>query len=116
MKATIWHCENTRDSFSYARDGKWFNLHKAFQTFLDGDYTKVATIEAASLNDAYARSQNIEENWNPSNPCRSTSVGDIIEFDDKFFIVACVGFEELDFDEYFSFQRQRYLELKSKKG
>lgn len=52
-------------------------------------------VMANSLDDAYMKSQNMEEPWNRTNPCRSTSVGDVIQDEDKFFMVCGTGFKEL---------------------
>ncbi len=52
-------------------------------------------VEATSLNEAYALSQNIDSAWNEVQPCRSTSVGDVIQDDDTFYMVCGVGFEAL---------------------
>ena len=54
----------------------------------------VGYVEAQSLDDAYAKSQNDENPWNYE-PCRSTSVGDVIQSDDGFFMVKKTGFQEL---------------------
>ncbi len=55
----------------------------------------VGFVEANSIEKAFKLSQNLESNWNPTNPCRSTSVGDVIQDDDKFFMVCGIGFKEL---------------------
>ena len=52
-------------------------------------------VEAESLDEAYSKSQNFSGPWNPTNPCRSTSVGDIIQDDDKFYMVCGIGFKLL---------------------
>lgn len=52
-------------------------------------------VYANSLEEAYINSQNIDDEWNPENPCRSTSIGDIIQDDNKFFMVCGIGFKEL---------------------
>ena len=53
-------------------------------------------VEASSLEDAYTKSQNDENPWNPHNPCRSTSVGDVIQDDSGFYMVLGMGFRHLD--------------------
>lgn len=53
-------------------------------------------VEATSLDYAYYLSQNFDEPWNPTNPCRSTSVGDVIQSDDGFFMVCSFGFKQVD--------------------
>lgn len=53
-------------------------------------------VEADGLEQAYQLSQNGDQPWNPTNPCRSTSVGDIIQSDDAFHMVCGVGFRTLE--------------------
>lgn len=47
------------------------------------------------LEEAYRRTQNIDSAWRPQQPCRSTSVGDVMASGGKFYVVASFGFEEL---------------------
>jgi len=56
----------------------------------------VGFTQAISLENAFANSQNIDQAWNPSNPCRSTSVGDVIQAEDGFYMVLGMGFKLLD--------------------
>ena len=60
-------------------------------------------VEAVSLEEAYIKSQNHSDsrwengsNWNITNPCRNTSVGDVIESDEGFYMVCGMGFRLLD--------------------
>lgn len=53
-------------------------------------------VEAVSLEDAYTKSQNDENPWNPYNPCRSTSVGDVIQDDSGFYMVLGMGWRHLE--------------------
>lgn len=116
MKVTIYHCEDTRESFFYRTDAKEFKSHdKICQMFLDGDYKQVGVIEdwvvppgSVSLDCAYEQSQNIDSPWNPATPCRSTSVGDILEEDGEFWIVAPHGFDKLDIEGMFARNRAKY--------
>lgn len=56
----------------------------------------VGFVEAKSLEDAFIKSQNLtDEPWNPLRPCRSTSVGDVIQANNCFFMVLRSGFEPL---------------------
>lgn len=55
----------------------------------------VGHVMTDSLEDAFRLSQNLETSWNPESPCRSTSVGDVIEYNNKFFMVCGNGFREL---------------------
>lgn len=59
----------------------------------------VGHVEANSLQMAYTKSQNFEWPWNVDKPCRSTSVGDAIELNGKFYMVCGVGFKEILIDE-----------------
>lgn len=60
----------------------------------------VGFVEAEDLEGAYSASQNLINNWNPSQPCRSTSIGDVIQDDEAFYVVSGIGFIELpDGDE-----------------
>lgn len=47
---------------------------------------------ANSLEMAYSKSQNGDWPWNLLNPCRSTSVGDVIQNGDEFHMVSGIGF------------------------
>lgn len=53
-------------------------------------------VQANSLEEAFKLSQNLEGEWNPVNPCRSTSIGDVIQADNGFYMVKGIGFELLD--------------------
>jgi len=64
----------------------------------------VAEIDG-DLNDAYHLTQNIEESWAQNtdskvkakcDECRSTSVGDVMEKDGVFYVVASFGFDVLE--------------------
>lgn len=52
-------------------------------------------VQATSIQQAFELSQNADEPWNTFYPCRSTSVGDVIQDGDKFFMVCGTGFREL---------------------
>jgi hypothetical protein len=63
----------------------------------------VGFVEANSLEKAFEYAQNDHVDW-AMNEVRSTSVGDVIQDDDKFFMVCGMGFKELiepeeDFDQ-----------------
>lgn len=59
----------------------------------------VGHIQATSVEEAYRLSQNTEQPWNMNQPCRSTSVGDCIETNNRFFMVCNTGFQELIYEE-----------------
>lgn len=51
-------------------------------------------VEAESLEAAYCHSQNPDPQWEYAQT-RSTSVGDVIQEDDRFYMICSMGFEEL---------------------
>ena len=51
-------------------------------------------VNAKSVEDAFKLAQNDCNEWADNNQ-RSTSVGDVIQDDDKFFMVLGIGFKEL---------------------
>ncbi len=55
----------------------------------------VATLDVSSLEDAYIATQNTDEPWQPETFARSTSVGDVMEKDQQFYVVDNCGFEPL---------------------
>ena len=65
--------------------------------------TKVAEVDSNDLEEAFELTNHIEHNWTEneevtpliSNP-RSTSCGDIMEIDGKFYIVASCGFKKIN--------------------
>lgn len=117
----VWLAENTRDSFFYSRTSKFYNNGKACQAWLDGDYTPVRMLEieansaSAALDIAYHQTQNLDAPWNPDNPCRSVSVGDILKIGTEEWIVAPLGFDRLDIDGYFAACKAKYEAKKSQK-
>ncbi len=84
-----------------------FHIHHATEPGLMFTETQVQPrqyvgfVQAESVGDAWLKSQNFDgPNWNgQSYPKRSTSVGDVIQDGDKFFMVKGLGFEELIEDE-----------------
>lgn len=59
------------------------------------------SMDVHTLTDAFTRSQNFDDHWNPNHPCRSTSVGDVIQNDEGYFMVAGFGFTKLTDYEFF---------------
>ena len=55
-------------------------------------------VQADSIEEAYMLSQNGDDGdeWNATNPCRSTSVGDVIQDSDTFYMVCGRGFKPLE--------------------
>ena len=57
----------------------------------------VGFVEANSMEEAFEKSQNSETPWNPQYPCRSTSVGDVIQDEiGEFYMILSVGFRHLE--------------------
>jgi hypothetical protein len=69
-------------------------------------YVSVASITTDSLDKAYERTNNIDQSWVKNNGvtvdqvydngCRSTSMGDILEYKNKFYLVSSIGFTEIE--------------------
>ena len=60
-------------------------------------------VEADSLEDAYLKTQNLDEyGWNGSNESRSTSVGDLIQeqASGELFMVMGFGFKSMGVEEF----------------
>lgn len=74
----------------------------AFREF-PKDYRRVATVEAPELGAVFELTNHIDSNWTTGSAvvtlddprARSTSVGDVIIFDDQLHGVAGIGFEAL---------------------
>lgn len=65
--------------------------------FSEGGYAEVCSIrDDLELDDAFRITQNIDKAWDPAGIHRSTMVGDIIEKDGVYHMVANFGFEKLD--------------------
>ena len=102
IQVKIWHADNTRDSFFYRENGNIYNMaqaKKAYDTWLyemvsDMHFTE-AKNHVEALDQAYAFSQNLDRPWRAGKPCRSTSVGDILEVENTLYIVAPMGFDEI---------------------
>lgn len=74
-----------------------YNIYHAagpdrFQEIEDQIRIYAGHVEATSLEMAFRESQNFEFHWNSDSPCRSTSVGDVIELNNKFYMVCNTGF------------------------
>ena len=74
----IWHCINPKFTEEV------FQLREV-----------VGSVEATTINEAFFYSQNIDDSWLNSD-IRSTSVGDVIQDREKFYLVKNIGFELLD--------------------
>ena len=62
--------------------------------YKNGSYKNAGTVVTDSLDVAYEFSQNFMESWGDGNQ-RRTSVGDIIQDGDDFYVVASIGFDHL---------------------
>ncbi len=58
--------------------------------------TYAGYVEAETLEQAYQKAQNTEDYWNKTNPCRSTSIGDLIQDGDKSYLVCNIGFKDME--------------------
>lgn len=67
-------------------------VHPSFEEVVDQHRKYVGSVIAESLDEAYTKSQNFDRYWNREKPCRSTSIGDVIQEDDVDFMVAGIGF------------------------
>lgn len=73
-------------------------LHAELPSFTEEPQQKrkcVGSVFAESIEDAFLKSQNHTRHWNIQKPCRSTSIGDVIQDDGVDYIVAGVGFKAL---------------------
>lgn len=73
-------------------------LHAVLPSYTDEPQQErkhVGSVVAASLEEAFIKSQNLERHWNKHKPCRSTSVGDVIQDGDVDYVVSGVGFNIL---------------------
>ena len=120
QQAIIFHAKmgSFRDTSFYNKDGEICNQDNIRQIWQDSGstfdkgYCRVGSVEVTSarlpsdltvnddqanpLEQAYCKSQNCQEPWDPVNRSRSTSVGDIILLGDTFYIVASFGFDQID--------------------
>ncbi len=72
-------------------------LNYSFNKVLDFSRCKlVGQVDTDDLETAYADTQNIYDNWNPSAPCRSSSVGDVFKLNDSYFVVESCGFRKIE--------------------
>jgi len=63
-------------------------------------FTHAGTIHSDRAGDdaleaAYCAAQNVNSAWNPRQPCRSVSVGDVLKLAEQHYVVAPVGFVAL---------------------
>lgn len=69
------------------------------RAFIEGQYESVHTFELPAENPEvqmeaiYYQSQNLEGSWRGDSVCRSTSVGDVIRVDNRYWIVGPEGFD-----------------------
>jgi len=66
-------------------------------------YEQVALVDTEDLNKAFELTNNIDSSWtrNPGlvtdkEACRSTSTGDVLKINGKYYLVASIGFKQLD--------------------
>lgn len=73
--------------------------------WLEGEYHEAAVVKTDSLDWAYQQTNNISHVWNLNDDVvaltdqfKSTSVGDVMLKDGKFYVVASMGFEEIELE------------------
>jgi hypothetical protein len=59
------------------------------------DRKHVGSVTADTLEEAFVLSQNFMNPWNKDQPCRSTSVGDVIERAGVKYVVCGNGFKQI---------------------
>jgi hypothetical protein len=67
-----------------------------FEEVEDQERIHIGFVYTDSLENAFRLSQNLDNVWNTMDPCRSTSVGDVIECKEGFYMVGGSGFRLLD--------------------
>ena len=79
---------------------KTFNIFLAvkpvFEEIEDQNRKFAGSVEAKDLDHAFSKSQNIERYWNRHKPCRSASVGDVIEHNGVMHMVCNIGFKRIN--------------------
>ena len=98
-----WDSEPRFSRYADITTGRGRITGQIMKALVEGEYSKVAVVEG-DLDDAYADTQHINENWKlnanvtalPGNH-RSTSVGDILEDNrtGEMYVVASIGFTKM---------------------
>lgn len=55
----------------------------------------MALLETDCLDEAWRMTQNIDSDWRPYDPCRSSSVGDVFVKDGVKYVVESCGFSQI---------------------
>lgn len=59
----------------------------------------VGSVQAVNFDDAWEKSNNIDGSWNTENPCRSTSIGDVISDGKRHCLVQGQSFERIESEQ-----------------
>jgi hypothetical protein len=106
-KQQLASCNNVQNKVKKFNIYHSFGINK-FEEVENQERIYVGDVEANTLEEAFQRSQNggIYNTpnswssealpWNLTDPCRSTSVGDVIKSDEGFYMVCGMGFRLLD--------------------
>lgn len=101
MTIKIYHSNEFRDTSGYGHD--FCTQEHVREFFENGKYEFVGTVDTDDLDKAYHLTNHIQHNWTknedvdaPSEKVRSSSVGDIFQIDDKYFVVGGCGFDEIE--------------------
>lgn len=70
--------------------------YKIYHKTSETNFDMVGEVEATTLQEAFQLSNNIFDNWNKEKPCRSTSIGDVIEVEGVSYEVQPIGFTMLE--------------------
>ena len=100
---------NTYEVYHYIGDDPrhWFTIQADHITVRRADYVKVAEVLAENLDEVFRLTNTIDHDWQenehvtparPSQPERSTSVGDVIVLGDQAWMVDSASFSEVTFD------------------
>lgn len=98
-----------KPALTLAYDGECLTKEDVMNMILDGHYEDVATIDTNDMDEAYMKSQHLQQSWTENEGVemlvervRSTSVGDILKVGGvagDLYVVVPSGFEKLLCDE-----------------
>lgn len=81
-------------------------LAKVKEYAMAGNYQEVASMFPSNRDAAFRATQNIDGQWCPLAPIRSTSVGDVVKENNTFYVCATFGWLEVtDPDAIAAFQK-----------
>jgi hypothetical protein len=81
----------------------FFEIEKQHRTY-------AGPVQAENLDNAFMKGQNFDHHWNLDAPCRSVSIGDVIQDDHGYHMVRGFGFKTLDVKEDSEFEQMPVIE------